>query len=501
MPTEDGASRPTTTASSVEQPPAPDRTPPTAAERNDDASRSWWSALRPLVLRLHFYAGILIAPFLLVTAGTGLLYVATPQLEQYFYAHELHVPASATVQPLDAQVAAARAVHPGDSLKSVRPAPSSTDTTQAIFDAPDLPESFHRTVFIDPHTSAVRGALDTYGGGQALPLRAWIDNLHRGLHLGDPGRLYSELAASWLWVVVLGGVLLWWGRKQNDRRSGTDPVSPQRTGVLNARYWRSLFVPQLRPAGRRRILSWHGSVGLAAAVGLLFLSATGLTWSTYAGENIGQLREALSWETPEVSTELAPSPGSPPPRDVGFDRVWRAASDHHVTGPVEITPPEKAGEAYTVQQTQRHWPTRQDSAAVDPATGQVTATLRFADYPLAAKLSRWGIDAHMGVLFGWVNQLLLAALASGLICTIFWGYRMWWLRRPTRDRTAFGEPPGRGAWRRVPGKVLAPLILVTAFLGYFVPLFGASLLLFLVLDVALGFRARHRTADRRTIGA
>ncbi|CAM03164.1 putative iron-regulated membrane protein [Saccharopolyspora erythraea NRRL 2338] len=432
--------------------------------------QSWWQAVRPLVLRLHFYAGVLVAPFLVVAALTGLLYVFTPQLEQHVYDHELHVPPAATSHPLTAQVEVARAVRPGDSLKSVRPAPTPTDTTQVIFNAPDLPESYRRTVFVDPHTLEVRGVLDTYGSGQALPLRAWVDNLHRGLHLGDAGRLYSELAASWLWVVVLGGLALWIARRRPRRRL------------------RAVLAPEVRRAGRRGTLSWHGATGVWLALGLLFLSATGLTWSVHAGENIGALRESLSWETPTVPTEL---PARSTARgDVGFDRVREAAAEHGITGAVEIAPPEDGG-AYTVQQVQRHWPTQQDSAAVDPASGAVTATLRFADYPLMAKLSRWGIDAHMGLLFGWVNQLVLLVLGLGLTAMVFWGYRMWWLRGPA---SGFGRLPARGAWRRVPGRVMAPVILVAAFVAYALPVFGASLLLFLAVDAGLVALAR-RTAD------
>ncbi|WP_345942184.1 PepSY-associated TM helix domain-containing protein [Streptomyces sp. SID2888] len=48
-----------------------------------------WSGLRPILLRLHFYAGILIGPFLLVAAVTGLMYTATPQIEAVVYRHEL----------------------------------------------------------------------------------------------------------------------------------------------------------------------------------------------------------------------------------------------------------------------------------------------------------------------------------------------------------------------------------------------------------------------------
>ncbi|MFW8217664.1 PepSY domain-containing protein, partial [Klebsiella pneumoniae] len=48
-----------------------------------------------------------------------------------------------------------------------------------------------------------------YGTSGVLPLRTWLDKLHSSLLLGDMGRNYSELAASWLWVAALGGVALW----------------------------------------------------------------------------------------------------------------------------------------------------------------------------------------------------------------------------------------------------------------------------------------------------
>uniref|UniRef100_UPI00358DA1BD PepSY-associated TM helix domain-containing protein n=1 Tax=Brachybacterium paraconglomeratum TaxID=173362 RepID=UPI00358DA1BD len=46
--------------------------------------------LGPLLLRLHFYAAILVGPFLLVSAASGALYALRPQLEKVIYAHELN---------------------------------------------------------------------------------------------------------------------------------------------------------------------------------------------------------------------------------------------------------------------------------------------------------------------------------------------------------------------------------------------------------------------------
>ncbi|MEK5764937.1 PepSY-associated TM helix domain-containing protein, partial [Acinetobacter junii] len=86
--------------------------------------------------------------------------------------------------------------------------------------------------------------------------------------------------------------------------------------------------------------------------------------------------------------------------------------------------------AWTVNEIDRRWPTQVDAVAIDGATMQVVDRTRFADFPLMAKLTRWGVDFHMGVLFGLVNQLLLVGFGCALCVTIGVGYRLWWIRRP-----------------------------------------------------------------------
>lgn len=81
----------------------------------------------------------------------------------------------------------------------------------------------------------------------------------------------------------------------------------------------------------------------------------------------------------------------------------------------------------------RRWPTQVDAVAVDPHSMQVLDRTRFDDFPLMAKLTRWGVDFHMGILFGLINQLLLIAFGIALCVLIIWGYRMWWMRRPARS--------------------------------------------------------------------
>ncbi|WP_405828720.1 PepSY-associated TM helix domain-containing protein [Streptomyces sp. NBC_01176] len=432
------------------------------------------AALRPLILRLHFYAGVLVAPFLLVAAVTGLLYAASFQAEKIVYAHELTAPVGDRALPLSEQVAAARKAHPQGTVSAVRPSPAADATTRVLLSGvPGVDPDHTLAVFVDPYTAQVRGALEQYGSTGGLPLRTWIDGLHANLLLGQTGRLYSELAASWLWVISGGGLVLWFGRRRARRKvRGT--------------------------SGRRRTLGLHGTVGVWAAAGLFFLSATGLTWSTYAGATIDELRTSLGQATPSVSAAGAgehaghggtEAGGSVTPRPADIDRILGAARSEGLGDPVEIVPPADASSAYVVRQIQRSWPEKQDAVAVDPATGEVTDVLRFADHPVLAKLTRWGIDAHTGVLFGLANQIALTALALCLILLIVWGYRMWWQRGRA---AAFGRPIPRGAWQQVPPTVLVPLMAAVAVLGYFVPLLGIPLVAFVAVDVLLGEIAHRR---------
>ncbi|MGI5483116.1 PepSY-associated TM helix domain-containing protein [Streptomyces lavendofoliae] len=454
---------------------------------------STWSALRPLLLRLHFYAGLLIAPLLLVAATSGLLYALSFQAEKIVYRHELQVPVGDRVLPLSAQVAAARAAHPDATVTAVWPSPEDGATTRVLMTGPAVEEGRSLAVFVDPYTADVRGALPSYGSSGALPLRTWLSEFHANLRLGEPGRLYSETAASWMWVVALGGLALWVGRR---RTAG-----------------RALFLPGRGLTSRRRTLSWHGSVGLWAVAGLVALSATGLTWSRYAGENIDAIQTRLGGATPTVSAALdpaaagpdagheghgaghhtAPTPEGP---DIGIDRAVEAARDAGVAGRIAVTLPAE-GQGYVIKETDTQYPVHLDAVALDPADGTVVDELRFADHPVLAKLTRFGIDAHMGVLFGLANQLVLAALMVALLLLVLWGYRMWWLRRPTKERRlSAGRPAPRGAWRRVPVTLLLPLAAATALVGWFVPLLGISLLVFLAVDLLLGRVARARTRTR-----
>ncbi|MGI5216642.1 PepSY-associated TM helix domain-containing protein [Nocardia sp. CA-290969] len=455
-------------------------------------------AFRALTLRLHFYAGLFVGPFLLIAAVTGALYAISPTLESFTDRDLLYTDSQGPQRPLSEQVGAGVATRPDLTLVAVAPAPAPGETTRVLFSDPALGESERRSVFVDPVTARPVGEAIVYGSSGALPLRAWISQAHRHLHLGEPGRLYSESAASWLWLIALAGLVLW-VRRVRARRQRNSPA------------W--LFAPDLTRNPRERRLNWHAAVGVWILPVLLLLSATGLTWSTYAGANIEQLRENLSWTTPAVDTALpdaAPADHSghsghhggpavthtvPAERVRQLDTVVAAARDAGVTQPAEISVPAGDGGAFAVKERRMSGTLTVDAVAVDGATGTITDRLPYSEWNLMAKLANWGIQLHMGLMFGLLNQLLLLAAMVGLITVIVRGYLMWWRRRPATAGTwrAVGKPPRRGVLRRSV-KLAVPVLVAATLIGWFAPVFGLSLLAFLVLDIILGRVRRPRAA-------
>ncbi len=518
----------------------------------DHSPKSW---LLPLLTRLHFYIGLFIGPFLLIAALSGIVYALTPQIEDHLYRKALYTDSLGPAVPLQEQIAAARG-RIGDDMQlvAVRPAPMPGTTTRVMFSSSALGPSESHAVFVDPVSGDVRDTLDVYGAAGVLPVRSWLDRFHRGLLLGDIGRLYSELAASWLWLLAVGGLVLWFSRRRRER---TRPSSSASTTAIVAP---SSAMPRGVAAGpgatlgqhrRQRLRRWHGTLGAWAFLGVVFFSITGLTWSNHAGGNIGVLRAHYGWGTPSVATTLPAqaagtdaaqghlhgqgahsgaadgdehaehraltvpvqkAPGTTAPAaeaaagpatvplmtdDAMFDAVLQTARAAGIdAGKVEIRPARGPDKAWTVTEVDRAWPTQVDAVSIDPRDMSILDRTDFQAFPLAAKLTRWGIDLHMGTLFGLPNQLLLIVMASCLSVMVIWGYMMWWRRRPTRNlgglpRQGVLSLAGKAPW---PARLL--LVAVAVALGVFLPVMGVSLVFFLLWDALLQWRARRPLSER-----
>ena len=250
----------------------------------------------------------------------------------------------------------------------------------------------------------------------------------------------------------------------------------------------------------------------------LFFSVTGLTWSKWAGANIAELRAQLDWGTPGLNTQIVDSAaaqahsygehaghGMAMPMAAGRDNaatydavLARARAAGIDAGMVEIKPAADANRAWVVREIDRSWPTQVDMVAFDPKSMTVTDRVDFETFPIAAKLTRWGIDAHMGILFGLANELFVAACAFGLCVMIALGYRMWWLKRPTRGTS--NQRSAQRVWTellKAPPLAMLAMTIAAVALGWFAPVMGVSLGVFLVVDGLLAFRS-YKQSEQAT---
>lgn len=430
---------------------------------------------------LHVYAGIFIAPFIFIAALTGLFYAATPQIEQFIYRDVLYTQEShSKIRPLSQQIETAKqALSPSARITEIRPAPAPNQTTRVIFSDPDL-EQQNEALFIDPYTFEIKGQLAVYGTSGLLPFRTTLDHLHRDLLLGSWGRFYSELAASWLAVLIFTGVYQWYKRRKIAKNIYNKPIQK------------------------------HSSIGLVLFPLLLFISITGLTWSEWAGKNIGILRQTLSWQTPVLETSLKERIASAeimhhedhtviqhqhvtPTSSHDFDIALGLAREHGLdAAQIQIKPPSEKYQAWSVSEIQRHWPTQADSIAIDVQNHQVIDQIYFKDYPLIAKLTRWGVDAHIGILFGWINQLILIIYSIALCIMIFYAYFSMYKRTNLKQTILQFADQTIIIWTQNGISQRITLVTVMIVIGILLPVFGFSLLIALIAILFRNITAKYK---------
>lgn len=454
---------------------------PEAAQGSGGAARHSW---RPLLVRIHFYAGVLVGPFVAVLLLTGMAYALTPQLDRVFYAEQLSVdPAGRTPLPLTRVVATAEGEAAGLRMVALR-LPSGPDGTVRVeFADPALGDPMAvRTVYVDPYTATSRGQLVTRHG--STPLTSWIGQLHGDLHLGEPGRLYAELATVWLLVLLLGGLLLWWERVRRHHR-----------GAVAA--GRALFLVRRSDHGLHRSIAWHSVLGSWVLPVGLVMAFSGVMIASYSGPRWSALMSGLQSAQPRIEARL-PGPsgaGHSATAGIDVDGVRAAAATAGITEDVRLTPPTRPGTGWVASENRSVWPVAADQAVIDPGSGEVVRTIRFEQWPVLAKVYRLALWFHFGRLFGPLTQVLLLVGCLALLVSTVWGYRMWWQRRPHLPGFRMGRPPRRGAWRSVSrpalvlGLVVAPLVL------WGLPVLAVSAVGFVLLDGLIG-RYRGRRAGR-----
>jgi uncharacterized iron-regulated membrane protein len=432
------------------------------------------------VWRWHFYAGLIVMPFLLVLAATGLIMVYGNSIET-FLGKKYHVDPGGTRASLVQQALAAQNAIPGGKVKLFVSPPAGDRASVFIVTGNDQ----DHVVSIDPHGSQVLNTMvkdDTWF--------YWANNIHGTLLAGDVGDRLMEIAAGLGIVLVLTGLYLWWPR--------------------NARGFAQVLVPNVAASSRALWKELHVTVGFYVAIFLLFFFISGLAWTgiwgtkivqawstfpaekfdnvplsdkTHASMNHGALKE-VPWpleQTPlPQSGSMAGVTGMPSGTAINLDTVAAFAKSIGFNEQFRINLPQDEKGVYTVSADSMDGDTTNPmgdrTVHLDQYTGKILADIRFADYSLAGKAMAAGVALHQANL-GWWNALLNTFFCLLVIFLTLSGAVMWWKRRPAGTLGAPLYPKDY----RIPRAILGIAAIVSALF----PLTGLGIVAFAVIDFLL----------------
>ncbi|WP_076073145.1 PepSY-associated TM helix domain-containing protein [Sphingomonas montana] len=457
----------------------------TARPTHDRAYRAIW--------RWHFYAGLIVAPFLLILAVTGAIYLFNDEIDDALYPQLRFVAAHQQQAPPSRMIAAALAAHPGAATRIDLPAAG--NRAAVVFVTPDRGDPVR--VAVDPGTARVLGAT-VYDA----TLIGFAEAVHGSLTLGTVGDRIVELAACWAIVLIATGLYLWWPRGRGGR------------GLAGILY------PRLARGGRAFWRDLHAVTGLWSVALIAFLLLTGLPWAGVQGDLLNRGTALLGIGYPAAdrtrsgpapaaavpmrtalgavpwTMELAPMPASRPAVDdaadhaghvghampaAGYDDAAVVASDgiaatlsrrHGLAGGYRLFLPDGPTGVFTAS-TYPDRPQGQRTLSFDRWSGDLIRAVGYRDYGWAAKAIELGVQLHMGNYFGLANQVVMLATCIAIVMLVVSGIAMWWKRRPAGRLAA----PARMPDARIGGAIA---ILVVA--GMLFPLLGLSLLVIVIVD-------------------
>jgi uncharacterized iron-regulated membrane protein len=430
-------------------------------------------AIYQSVWRWHFYAGIIFAPFLIILAFSGAVYLFKPQIEGVLYKDMLVVrEVGTTPMSTVAIIEKVEKDQPGSKVSSIT-LPNTNDSSYTV--SANL-SGTPTTMYVDPYNGQVLGMLDS-----DKTFSAFFKKLHSELVVGGTfANRLIELAACWAVILLLTGLYLWWPRSKS---SIWGTVLPRLSKPGSRLFWRDL----------------HAVPAFWISLLLLVIITSGLSWSGIMGEQINKLANSTNTNTPPFAYSFGAKPNSvtvakdiaedlpwaaenlPVPQSaaggyvsLGVDEIVGIVNDKNVAKPYTVTMPQGETGVFTVS-TAHTKPGNNATLHLDQYSGAVLTDVRFADYGIMAKAISYGIAFHEGNLFGLPNQLLGLVACIGLILVAVSSYVMWRKRKP---EGRLGAPSTTDNT-----KVTVGVILIMLVCGVIMPLVGLSIIIILLLEL------------------
>ncbi|MEI1251273.1 PepSY-associated TM helix domain-containing protein [Rhizobium aouanii] len=410
----------------------------TAAEPAEDAANG--VSLYRAIWRWHFFAGLLVIPFLLNLAVTGSLYLFKDEINSTFFGYRYNVqPAGEALSPERIAEIAASAV-PGSTATSYKDPvlPERSAIVTLSSDAGSM------LVFVNPYDGKV---LDVVGSTDEF--NYVVKRIHSLAYFGTITNRLIEITGGFAMVLVVTGIYLWWPRRQ------TGGVVSVRGTPGRRVFWRDL----------------HAVTGAFAGVLIFFLAMSGMPWSAYWGANANAWLTENGFGYPvqlwddvpksrKVTEDILPNSGwivekAPVPlsdiaaaqsaKPIGLDKAVEMAGRLGMRPGFDMAIPSDETGVYTASLFPDDL-TDERTLHIDQYSGKPLIDIGFDQYPFLGKAIEWGINVHQGQEWGRFNQLLMLATCLAIVLSCVTAVVMWWKRRPAGRLGVPPMPPKRSVY-------------------------------------------------------
>ncbi|QPC48307.1 PepSY domain-containing protein [Mangrovibacillus cuniculi] len=419
--------------------------------------------------RWHFFAGILVAPFVLILAISGGVYLFKPQIESMVYNDLYYVKESGEAElSISKQIDSVKLALPSAMVTSIQLQADDRKTTQINY----MDGEAMRTAYVNPYTGEYQGSL-----ANEQKVTEIFRRIHGELFVGGTAANYLvELAACWTLILVITGLYLWWPRKKSS-------------------IWGTI-IPRWRNK-KLRLRDLHAVPAFWLSFFTIILILTGLPWSGVMGEQINRLATAtnsgypafaypfmgapespikatdVADDVPWASENLAVPASSPTPTPISMEDASHVASFMELPRPYTLSLPRGETGVYTLSSS-HGVPTESFTIHLDQYSGNVLSDVRYDDFGIMAKAITLGIALHEGRLFGLPNQLIGLLVCIGLIFVVLSALVLWRKRKPEKHS-------GAPTTARTKSVTISAWVIMVLF-GLLMPLVGASLIIVFLLD-------------------
>ncbi|MDB2606476.1 PepSY domain-containing protein [Zobellia sp.] len=401
--------------------------------------------------RWHFIAGLVSLPFIIVLSVTGGIYLFKDKYEKPIHEPIKKVEVAGTPISYQEQWEIANEKMPKKPNSMVVPADNdrATEFVSGRF-------SHKSSLFVNPYTGEVSGTINANDGFMYK-----VRKLHGELLMDGFGTKIVELVASWLIVLILTGVYVFWPSRKR--------------GV------KAFFVPRIAEGKRTFFRDVHAISGFWISGLLLLVLAGAFPWTDVVGENFKWVQQVTNTGFPKtwmgigITSETANT-------EIGLDAMVDKAKSLHLKGEVSIDFPKGKNGVYGVGNTYYQDLGIQKKYHFNRFTGEEVLQQDWSEVGVLMRGRMWVMAFHQGQFgaWNWYLMLMVAILMASTSISALISYSL------RKSKGSWGVP-------KVPKKFNVGYGIVVAIflLGILFPLFGLSLILILI-----GFQVKKRNEKK-----